>query len=250
MLNKIPVLQRMFGFKVRGVIHIGAHEGVEHELYNTLGIRRQVFIEPHPETFRRLAAHVPNNAEVRLLNIACGAKPGKATMYQTSGNDGASNSLLEPTNHLTEFPEIKNAGTVEIQVERLDDAIPGANLRPTDYNLLVLDVQGFELEVLRGGERTLNDNVDAVVCELQRFPLYKDACLAAHVDEFMGQHGFQRVMTQWMAASFGDGLYLRRPGLRQRFFGALGTLAYRARYFQHQLRGNVGAPKNAAQTHA
>lgn len=250
MLNKIPLLQRIFGFKVRGVIHVGAHEGVEHELYNSMGIRRQLFIEPHPETFRRLASHVPNNAEVRLLNIACGAKPGRATMYETSGNDGASNSLLEPNAHLNEMHNIATSGTVEIEVQPLDDAIPAANLQPKDFNIIVLDVQGFELEVLRGSVKTLTQHTDAIFCEIQRISLYRDGVLAPEIDAFMRQHGFERVMTQWMAASFGDGLYLRKPGLRQRFFGALGTLAYRARYLQHQLRGRVSAPPKAAQPHA
>jgi FkbM family methyltransferase len=239
MLSQFPWIQPMLGFRARGVIHVGAHVGDEQPTYERLGIQRQVWIEPHPESFHRLEKNIRPGPAVSLLNVACGSRPGKATMHELSGNDGASNSLLEPTRHLQEFPDMVPTGTVEIEVKPLDDAISGAGLRPEDYNLLVLDVQGFELEVLRGGETLLSRHVDAVISEISCVELYRGACLLPQVDAFMEQHGFERVLTQWMDTTWGDGLYLRRtPGLRLRraVLGTLGTMAYRLRYLQNRLR--------------
>lgn len=239
MLDQLTWLQRLFGFTARGVIHVGAHDGGEHEVYTRLGIRKQILVEPHPDTFRRLASRVRPSPDVTLMNVACGARAGKATMYVTAGNEGASNSLLELSNHLREFPEITPAGTVEVDVLPLDDALANAGLNPQDYNLLTLDVQGFELEVLRGATGLLDRHIDAVFSEIQRIQLYRGACLVSEVDRFMLDHGFQRILTHWIADSFGDGLYLRADAgkrLRRRVFGSLGTLAYQARFMQNRLR--------------
>ena len=65
-------------------------------------------------------------------------------------------------------------------------------LEPGERALLKADVQGFELEVLRGSERTL-EQVELVEVELSLVPLYAGAPLLPEVYEHLRERGFALV---------------------------------------------------------
>ena len=58
--------------------------------------------------------------------------------------------------------------------------------------MLNVDVQGAELRVLHGAERTLA-SVAAVLVEVHVVELYDGAASEWEVDEFLTGHGFERV---------------------------------------------------------
>ena len=55
-----------------------------------------------------------------------------------------SSSILEPKEHLLHHKQVTFEGSEEIELKRFDDL----NIQNVDY--LNIDVQGFELEVLKG----------------------------------------------------------------------------------------------------
>lgn len=75
-------------------------------------------------------------------------------------------------------------GTEPIRTKRLDD-IP--NLPAFDF--LKLDVQGAELDVLKGGERTLRSAL-LVETETEFVPIYENQPLFADIDSFLRARGF------------------------------------------------------------
>ncbi len=204
-----PKLWMRYRLPARGVIHVGAHAGQERIAYSACGLIRQMWIEPQPEVFQRLRAAIPESRHVRLFNVACGDRTGRAVMHRLVGNDGRSNSLLRPTLHLERWPGLHAEGTLEVQVVRLDDLLAQSGLAASDFSLLVLDVQGFELGVLRGADRTL-DAIDAVACEVASVPLYENGSTAESLDAHLADRGFARVVTKWSAGCAGDAFYIRR----------------------------------------
>lgn len=208
----LPRLWRRYTLPARGVIHVGAHAGQERIAYSACGLIRQIWIEPQPEVFERLRAAIPESAEVRHFNVACGDRAGRAVMHRIAGNDGLSNSLLRPTLHLERWPGLRPEGTIEVPVARLDELLDSAGINAADYSLLVLDVQGFELAALRGAHRTL-EAIDAVACEIASVPLYEHGTTASALDACLDQRGFVRVVTRWSAGCAGDALYIRRARL-------------------------------------
>jgi hypothetical protein len=58
--------------------------------------------------------------------------------------------------------------------------------------LLKLDVQGFELEALRGAERVLA-SVDTVLTECSFVPFYSGQALFDEVRDFLHERGFRLV---------------------------------------------------------
>ncbi|HYM10910.1 MAG TPA: FkbM family methyltransferase [Bryobacterales bacterium] len=98
-------------------------------------------------------------------------------------------SLYEPNFPLLDF--YQNLGNLcqvvrrqEIDTVRLDD-IPEAS----EADFLKLDVQGAELDVLRGARKVLASAV-AVQTEVEFVPLYKNQPLFAEVDQELRSRGF------------------------------------------------------------
>lgn len=208
MLMDLPQLFEDWRLEISGVIHIGAHFGKEVETYARIpSIRNVVLFEPHPDTFRKLqenlAAWKSHFDYLQAIPVGLGPFSCRMDMFTETANEGQSNSLLRPTGHLKQYPGIVFEGTREVQVRPLDDFKADSRM-----NFINIDVQGFELEVLRGARRTL-PQIQAVMTEVNREELYRGCCLVEELDDFLGKFGLSRQATNWAGGSWGDALYVR-----------------------------------------
>ncbi|CAE7679795.1 POLD1 [Symbiodinium pilosum] len=101
-------------------------------------------------------------------------------------------SMLEPNIPLLRrFVQLEEVTTVversEMETRRLDDLLPQIPGRGVDY--LKIDVQGFELSVLKGAEQALKD-VLVVHTEVEFVDMYEHQPLFADVDSFLRGQGF------------------------------------------------------------
>jgi len=120
-----------------------------------------------------------------------------------SDHNRISSSILKPKVHLTHHPNVKFPETEEVEVNCLD------NYDCFNYNFINMDVQGYELEVLKGGKKTL-DQVDYVYCEVNRDEVYENNAFVEELDEFLAEYNMERVMTSWEGQIWGDALYVRK----------------------------------------
>ena len=77
--------------------------------------------------------------------------------------------------------------TVHLETRTLDELLDTRGFRGASF--LKLDVQGAELEVLKGGRRALAD-ADVVLLETSLLSYNRDAPLLSDVVRFMDEHGF------------------------------------------------------------
>ncbi len=139
----------------------------------------------------------PNQAECDRLN-AVGGNGCKYLPYAIGEGDrrtfricadSRTSSLYEPnTPLLAHFNNLENPCRVVDRVEMATvplDRIEEAH--GADY--LKLDVQGAEVDVLRGA-RTVLENVLVVHAEVEFIPLYRDQPLFGDVDALLRGHGF------------------------------------------------------------
>jgi FkbM family methyltransferase len=187
--------------KIRGIIHVGGHYGQEYSEYKACNAEKVIWIEPCKEAFTKLKEKFGNNKDVKLFNCACSQYTGMAEMFVSPDNEGQSNSLLEPKEHLKNHPEIKFTERELVQVRRLDDL----EFDRSEYNVLAMDVQGAEGLVLKGGTETLK-GIDIVYTEINRGETYKGNILVGEMDELLTD--FIRLETSWIN-SWGDAIYSR-----------------------------------------
>lgn len=203
MLISLSSLHKKYNMDITGVIHIGAHYGHENTQYNSLKIENRIFFEPVKSTFEVLKKNV--NDKYLLINKALGNDNKKINMFTETTNRGQSSSILEPKLHLKQYSRIVFDGIEEVDMIRLDDS--GLDLR--NFNLINIDVQGYELEVFKGAVKTL-ENIDYIYSEINRSELYKDCTMVEQLVDFLKQFGFELVEENWGGNTWGDGLFIKR----------------------------------------
>jgi FkbM family methyltransferase len=170
------------------VIDVGANRG-QFALFALHRFpRAQTFcFEPLPEAFQKLEQVVGRDSRVSIQQCAIGATEGALSLNVTRSDD--SSSLLEPTDLQTHtFSNTDAISSVNVAVKRLDDVIDASSLsRPF---LLKIDVQGFELEVIKGAQRLLSEDGDLVV-ESSFAELYANQALADEVVATLLSQGFR-----------------------------------------------------------
>ena len=121
--------------------------------------------------------------KINYFNVGLGNKKSKKKFYITQRED--SSSFLKPSNlDLNEY-EIKNIRNV--QLDRLDNIIKSHNIKKPA--LIKLDVQGFELEALKGAIKILK-NIDYIITEISYKKIYHNQVSKKKLIKFLKKNHF------------------------------------------------------------
>jgi len=204
MLFNFSQLQQKYILKIKNIIHIGGHFGEEIEIYKKhLPTCLIEIFEPHPITFQYLLKTASKFNGINCYNIALGSRETTMALYTEKANNGQSNSLLKPKIHTKQYPHIIFNETVNVNVKTLDSFNYSK-----DFNFLNIDVQGFELEVFKGSQKTLQ-NIDYIICEVNNAELYENCPRVEDIDNFLQHFNFKRFETNWEGGTWGDALYIK-----------------------------------------
>ncbi|HWH09361.1 MAG TPA: FkbM family methyltransferase [Candidatus Thermoplasmatota archaeon] len=155
----------------RSFVDVGAAEGdVFVPVASAFG--EALALEPMPAHARRLRERAPG---ARVLQAAAGAAPGRLTLHASGANPD--------DNSLAPGPGRRPAG--EVEVVTLDDATAGM---PGPV-VVKVDVQGYELEVLRGATRLLADGA-TFLCEFWPQGLRDAGASGEEVLRFLRARGY------------------------------------------------------------
>jgi FkbM family methyltransferase len=203
MIIELNDLIKKYNMKISGVVHIGAHYGEEVSNYVNLGIDNIILFEPLEKNFDILQNNVSKlNANINGYCCALGNKTQKIKMF-LSNNNLESSSVLKPKKHLELHPDVIFSEEQEVEMKRLD------SFHITNHNFMNLDVQGYELEVLKGGSDTLN-HIDYVYCEVNRDEVYEENARIEEIDTYLSNYNMKRVETFWWDDGYwGDAFYIR-----------------------------------------
>lgn len=114
-------------------------------------------VEPNPEIYKILLTNIRINKLTRIfpLEIALGAEESEAIIYDYDRANRAAASLIRPQGVSEELGK-------RVRVTAIDRLIENKQLRiPT---LIKIDVEGFELEVLKGAKTLLEDSQAPMLC--------------------------------------------------------------------------------------
>lgn len=181
MLRSLRNLQQL-GFSPGAAVDIGAYHG---EWTRTL---KRVFpdvnvlmIEAQGRQTPFLSAVCSDFPEtVSFRQSLLGPKAETAVPFHETAGDGTGSSVLEEESNVARE-------TLSLPMTTLDQVVAGTVFASSP--LLKLDVQGYELEVLRGGYSSLAA-AEVVILEVSFWPYNRGAPLLAETLGFMGDSGF------------------------------------------------------------
>jgi FkbM family methyltransferase len=148
------------------VIDAGAHYG-----FYTLNASRLVgadgmilSFEPHPKNYRRLLKNLSSNGirNVKPFNKALGERDGLVKLYISSHSERHSTSVaLNPSTRY-------NGNYIFVESARLDTIVSELGIRRVD--LVKIDVEGAELSILKGAEKTINKFKPSLTIAAYHYP--------------------------------------------------------------------------------
>lgn len=169
------------------VIDVGANIGQFAVTAHCANPETRIFcFEPLAGCVARLRGLAQDYPRLAVFDHALGAEQGQFEINVAS-NTGSS-SILDFTDLQFEtYPDVSVVGKETIRVEVLDEV--ATSEMTSGRTLLKMDVQGFELEVLKGAVATL-EKIEAIYLEASFVPLYAGQPLASDLIAWLDAHGF------------------------------------------------------------
>ena len=187
--------------------------------------------EPHPKIRQKLEANLSRNAgrrggtgNVTVHSCALGEQSGEANLVETeyfAFNQGTAKLAIGAPGEESKPGVIRHP----VQVETLDDLFPSAEI-----SLLKIDVEGHELQVIRGARRLLKE-------KRIRHVIYEDHAEGnSGLPETFASHGY----TVFSIGRTLRGLELRVPGERIALDTSWESPSYLATSLPDQVRSRIG----------
>jgi FkbM family methyltransferase len=130
------------------IVDVGANEGQSIRQFRRYFERSFIHsFEPSPTTFARLRENTARVTDLRLINVALGSQPGVADLIENTHSGMSSFLELGPDG----FGQKKSA--CRVPVTTLDEYCASYAVKQID--ILKVDTQGFDLEVLKGGQELM-----------------------------------------------------------------------------------------------
>lgn len=196
-------LLQKHNIKVKGVLHIGAHECEELGFYKNLGLREDqiIWLERNEDKIKK--------SNQKNLFLALVSDQDDQIVNFNVSNNGQSSSILEFGTHSVEHPHVHFIETRKQKTITLDTFFKQNVLDSKELNFWNLDIQGAELLALKGGQEALQF-CDIVYSEVNTDYLYKGGALLAELDDFLEKHGFKRIHLSLTKHKWGDAIYVRQ----------------------------------------
>jgi len=170
------------GIEPKTIIDVGASIGMFTKAANYLFPEAIIHsFEPLKSSFAKMKSLIGDNKNVKMYNFALGEKNEHTAINESSYE--YSSSILEMSDeHKNAFPYTAESTKQEIDVKILDEVFDDKAIeKPV---LIKLDVQGYELNVLKGATNFL-DKCDYIIIELSFKELYKQQPLFHDIYSFL-----------------------------------------------------------------
>jgi FkbM family methyltransferase len=238
MLLPVSELSKNWGISPNGVLHVGAHIGEEAQDYEAFDWLPVIWIEANPNLVDVLKRELDSINHKVILAAAWHID--NLSLKLNVASNSMSSSLLDFGSHLASYPEIKFIDEIGILTKRLDSILQNSEVP----NLLNLDIQGAELNAIRGLGKLIS-RIDYIIVEVNKVEVYKECTLVPELDRYLSLEGFKRMNTRWfLGKGWGDALYIRNDKIPQRnLLQRIRSMRSDAMFYLKQIPGCLIHPK-------
>jgi len=183
------------------VIDVGANRGDYGARLRERGYSgRLVSLEPGSAAFEQLAGRAKADPGWEVERVALGSREGEMSLHLAGGAGEASSLLPMLPLHYETAPGSRPVKDETVRVTTLSRWLESRRIEDRAI-YLKLDVQGCEMEVLRGCAPADLRRIAAVEVELSHVPLYEGQALIDEVVGFLYREGFRIVALEpvWVA---------------------------------------------------
>jgi len=196
-----------YNIKPKGVLHLGANVGEEAPVYNELVSGQVIWFEANPEIFNKLLINIQVFTNQFGMNYCVGSVHNQPVEFHVSNNGSQSSSVLELGTHKTQHPEVHYVKDIPMVTKRID--ILYGEQFPVDIDFLNCDLQGFEMEAMKGMGELLRQ-FKWIYTEVNKAEVYKGCAQVNDLDLFLNGFGFKRVETHPWIGDWTDALYIHK----------------------------------------
>jgi FkbM family methyltransferase len=140
--------------------------------------------EPSAATFKELQANVAHDRNVHTWNFGLGSIASRQPFFET--NQSVMNSFLRGGQESW----VQTINETAVDVHTVDDFCAEEQIATID--VLKSDTQGYDLEVLKGCERTMRDGrIKLLYLEMNFAKIYQDQGSPGRQYDFLTSHGFR-----------------------------------------------------------
>ncbi len=146
-----------------------------------------ISFEPYPETIERFEKNLELNKSIKNIKLekfALGDEQSTITLFQDCVTNSGGNRVLHSS---VENP----AGVKQVAVTTLDLYSAGENLSRID--LIKIDVEGFEMNVLKGAEQTLLKFRPLLIVEVDEKNLNSQGAAARDIIAFFHEYHYEMI---------------------------------------------------------
>jgi len=167
------------GFFPQVVLDVGAAKGYWSEVATFFFPKAQFYLleplKPNETRLRELCGQHPN---LKYLMCAAGEMAGEKVMNVTPDLDGSS---------LLSFQRERKPQDAVVKIVTIDSLLENGAIQPPQF--VKMDVQGYELKVLQGGQK-LFDSAEVFIMEVSLYEFMPGCPLLHEVVNYMAERGY------------------------------------------------------------
>jgi hypothetical protein len=203
--NKVIEHLKSRNIKLKGALHIGAHDCEELNFYKQLGLspEKVIWIDAIQRKVDEANARgIPNVFQAVVTD-----KDDEPVSFHVT-NNVQSSSVLDFGSHATHHPHVHFIADIPLKTVTIDTFFLRNGLNVKDCEFWNFDIQGAEMLALQGARIAL-EFPKAIYLEVNTEEVYKGCAKLEEIDTFLKTHGFTRVETNMTEFGWGDAFYVR-----------------------------------------
>ncbi|MCH7772311.1 MAG: FkbM family methyltransferase [Bacteroidetes bacterium] len=172
---------------IRTVLDVGANVGKFTTMISEILSNVNIYaFEPLADCYKELIENTKHLDNINYFNFALGEKESETIIYRNEFSPSSSILKMKEL-HKKSFPKTMHSFNEVIQIRDLDGVNDEINW--IQKTLMKIDVQGFELNMLKGAISSLN-NIDVIIVETSFVELYENQPLFDDIYSFLVKRNF------------------------------------------------------------